>query len=510
MKTSTRLIWMLTLVVGMVMTVGGYFILHQREIVLEQSMRNEVEAHARTMQIALEAMYRAGRQHEAQELIDSMSDNPRVYAVVLFSAVGEVIKVSDQLVADEIKFPPEVRHVLETGDLAESIRVINNEEVFSILMPIRVGRARQGVFEIALPMAFIKADYARARREIALVTLLLFVIIIFVVVLVTRYSILRPIDELLRGAAALGRGKLDYRVVVPSNDHEFAQLESEFNRMANNLEEQQNNARREMEKRLKLERELRQSEHLASVGRLAAGVAHEIGTPLNVIEVRAEQLLTDPDGSPERKKRNITIIITQVERITFIVRQLLNLARPYKLQRVPIDLNALIASTMEMLETKLIASNGSNIVAEIQQRENTWVNGDKELLRQVFSNLIVNAVHAMPNGGRLWISYAQHTPEKEGNRFLAVQVSDNGTGIRPEHFPPLFDPFFTTKDVGSGIGLGLPVSRRIVEEHGGWIEAANNEHGGAIFTIHLPLAFQVAEKIAFSTSLESEKEKAIQ
>lgn len=509
MKISTRLIWMLTLVVGVVMTVGGYFILHQREIVLEQSMRNEVEAHARTLQIALEAMYRAGREHEAQELIDSMSDNPRVSAVVLFSALGDVIKVSDQLVADEIKFPPEVRHVLETGDLAESIRIINNEEVFSILMPIRVGNKRQGVFEIALPMSFIEADYARARREIALVTLLLFVIIIFVVVLVTRYSILRPIDELLRGAAALGRGNLDYRVIVPSNDHEFAQLENEFNRMANNLEEQRNNALREMEKRLKLERELRQSEHLASVGRLAAGVAHEIGTPLNVIEVRAEQVLNDQDGSLERRRRNITIIITQVERIAFIVRQLLNLARPYKLQRVPIDLNALIASTVDMLETKLKTSNGSNVIVEIEPHESTWVNGDKELLRQVFSNLIVNAVHAMPNGGKLWISYAQNKIEKDGKRFLVVQVSDNGTGIKPEHFSPLFDPFFTTKDVGSGIGLGLPVSRRIIEEHGGWIEAANNEHGGATFTIHLPVAPKIAGESAFST-LVSEKEKAIQ
>ncbi|HEY8459962.1 MAG TPA: ATP-binding protein [Blastocatellia bacterium] len=499
MKTSHRLILILTVVAGIVMIVGGYFMLRQREKALELAMRNEVRAHAVTLQIALERLYLMGNPAAAQDLIDRMSDNQRIYGVVLFSNDGRVLMASDELMDDEIKFPPEVNQALATDDAVEIIRTIDGKEVFSILAPVRVGAAREGVVEIALPMAFIKEDYARARREIVIFALLLFIAIVFVVILVTRYSVLRPVDELLRGARALGRGDLNYRLIVPANDNEFALLEREFNRMADNLEEQRNNAVREMEQRLKLERQLRHTEHLASVGRLAAGVAHEVGTPLNVIEVRAEQILQDLDDSRERRRRNATIILTQVERISNIVRQLLNLARPYNIQRGTVDLNALISSTLETLETRL---QPARIVVEFEPDREAFVSGDRELLRQVFINVIVNAIQAMPDGGRLRIDYGSEPTEKDGALFIATRVSDTGVGIEEENFPFLFDPFYTTKDVGVGVGLGLPVSRRIVEEHGGWIEAANNEDGGATFTVYL----QLAEKAIAAQAIPAENE----
>jgi signal transduction histidine kinase len=500
MKTSSRLIFILTVVAGVVMIVGGYFMLRQREKALEQAIRDEARAHAVTLQIALERLYRLGKQAAAQEMIDRMSDNQRIYGVVLFSNDGRVVMVSDELMDDEIRFPPEVNRALATDDTVETIRLIDGKEVFSILMPIRIGDLREGVFEIALPMSFIREDYAHARREIVLFALLLFIAIVFVVILVSRYSILRPVDELLRGARALGRGDLNYRLIVPANDNEFALLEREFNRMADNLEEQRNNALREMDRRLKLERQLRHSEHLASVGRLAAGVAHEIGTPLNVIEVRAEQILQDLDDSRERRRRNSKIILTQVERISNIVRQLLNLARPYNIQRMVVDLNALISSTLETLETKL---QPARIAVEFEPDRGVYISGDRELLRQVFINIIVNAIQAMPDGGRLRIDYGRELTEKDGGRFIAARISDTGIGIEEENFTFLFDPFYTTKDVGGGVGLGLPVSRRIVEEHSGWIEAANNEDGGATFSVYL----QLAENAIASTAVSAEKEE---
>jgi two-component system, NtrC family, sensor kinase len=503
MKTSARLILILTIAVGVLMSAGGYFILRQRGKALEEAMRSEVRAHAVTLQIALERLYRLGKPTDAQELIDRMSENRRIYGVVLFSNDGQVSMVSDELVADEIKFPAEVNRVLATGETVETRRVIDNQEVFSILMPITVGEEREAVFEIALPMVFIKEDYAAARREIVFFALLLFLTIIFVVIVVTRYSVRRPIDELLQGARALGRGDLNYRVIVPANDNEFAMLEREFNRMADNLEEQRNNADREMEQRLKLERQLRHTENLASVGRLAAGVAHELGTPLNVIEVRAEQILQDLDDSKDRRRRHATIILTQVERITNIVRQLLHLARPYNIQRGVVDLSDLISSTLEMLETKL---QPASIVGEFDSQRLVRISGDREFLRQVFINIIVNAIHAMPAGGRLRIEYGNDPIEKDGVRYIAVRISDTGTGIEEENFPFLFDPFYTTKEVGSGVGLGLPVSRRIIEEHKGWIDVENNRDGGATFTVYL----QLAEEGASSPGTAIEKESAVQ
>ena len=481
------------------MSVWGYFILQQRGRGLDQAMRNEVRAHAVTMQIALERLYRHDNQTEAQELIDRMSGNRRVYGVVLFANDGEVAMVSNPLVEEEIKHPPGVNRVLETGESLETIRVIHDQEVFSILMPITVDGVREGVFEIALPMVYIKEDYARARREIAVVTLLLFLTIFLVTIFVTRFSVMRPIRELLQGARALGRGDLNYRVIVPASDNEFALLEREFNRMADNLEEQRNATTSELERRVKLERQVRHNEHLVAVGRLAAGVAHEIGTPLSVIEMRAEQILKDPDDTKDRRRRNIPIILAQVERIAHIVRQLLNLARPYKINRVDVDLNNLIRTTLETLETKL---QPANVIVNFEPKCEAKVSGDRELLRQVLINLIVNAIHAMPDGGTLSIGYDAETIERDGAQFISLRVSDTGIGIEEQAFPVLWDPFYTTKEVGSGVGLGLPVSKRIIEEHGGWIEVANNPDKGVTFTVHLRLTGKLLAARANSTDEE--------
>jgi hypothetical protein len=149
MNTSARLIMLLTLMVGVVMAAGGYFFLRQREAKLEEAMRNEVRAHALTLQIALEDFYRAGRLSDAKQMIDRLSDNPKIYGVALFDEGGRTVMVSDPLVADEISYPLEARRVIATGETVELLRTIGERPVFSIIMPIRVGAARRGAFEIA-------------------------------------------------------------------------------------------------------------------------------------------------------------------------------------------------------------------------------------------------------------------------------------------------------------------------------------------------------------------------
>jgi signal transduction histidine kinase len=486
---------------GAVMIAAGYFTLRQREVVLQTAMHNEVRAHALTLQIALEDHYRAGRTKEAQQLIDGLSKNPKVYGVLLFDAGGRVAMVSDPLVAEEIRYPEEVRRVLATGETVEIARVINDQEVFSIIMPIRTGAARRDAFEIAQPMSFVKADIARARRDIGLTTLLLFATIFLVVLVVTRHSLLQPIKEMLGGARALGHGDLDYRVIVTKRSSELAELAFEINRMADKLAEQRKAAEREAERRLVLEREMRHNERLASVGRLAAGVAHEIGTPLNVIDARAKQLLSRSDASPETRQRNLTIIRSQTESITRIVRQLLDLARPYKLRREPVDLSALLDNARELIEADAVRAG---IEIEIRTGDQIEVEADRDFLRQVLLNICGNSIQAMPRGGRLRIECMGDRAAKNGRRFAAIQVSDTGEGIAPEHLPHIFEPFFTTKDVGSGTGLGLTVSRRIIEEHGGWVEAANNERGGATFTIYLPQAENWLANVSERLAPESE------
>lgn len=490
MSINTRLILLLTIAVGTVMAFASFVMLRQREAALLDAMRDEVRAHALTLQIALEQDYAAGRAADAQLLINRLGDNTKIYGVVLFDEAGRVMMLSDDLIPEEIQHPPELERVITTGEVAEFVRRVGDRDLFSIIMPVHVGSETRGAFEIAQPLSFVRTDIARTRRNWALTTALLVVTIFAVVLAVMRRSLSQPIRELLGGAAALGQGDLNYRVIVPAKGSEFARLAREFNRMADRLEEQRRSAERAAEQRLALERELRHSERLAAVGRLAAGVAHEMGAPLNVIDARAEQLLARPDAPFETRQRNLTIIRAQSERITRIVRQLLNLARPYDLRRAPVDLAALLRATVEQLGTD---AQRARVEIEVRAAEHLLVYGDQDFLRQVFLNICANAIQAMPGGGRLLVEAGGEEMEKEGQVFLLARVSDTGEGIAPESLDKIFDPFYTTKDVGSGTGLGLSVSQRIVAEHGGWIEAANQPGGGAVFTLYLPRYAGAAE-----------------
>jgi two-component system NtrC family sensor kinase len=503
MSLSTRLILLLTTAVGLVMVLAGFYLLRQRQEILARAWRNELNAHAVTLQLALEDSYRAGRISDAQRLIDHLSENPRVFSVILFDEEGRPAMLSNPLLAAEVAGRPEVRGtitgVITTGQPAELVQGRNGQEVFSVILPVRISAARRGAVEISQPADFIKADSVRARRDIALLTLALFAAIILLVIQVMRHNLLRPIKELLMGAKAVGQGDLAFRVIVPGSGNEINELAREFNRMAESLAEQRAMAERESEERLALERELRHSERLATVGRLAAGVAHEMGAPLNVIKGRVEMMRDRPEAPLEKRLRNLEIVGAQADAITGIVRQLLTLARPFHLRREPLALSSLVAGVVELLEEQ---ARQSGVSIAVNSTHDVRVDGDRTLLHQALMNLCVNALHAMEvNGGQLKIEMMNEPPAeslpaaeaRNGARFVGVRVSDTGLGIVPEHLPHVFDPFFTTKEVGKGTGLGLSVSRRIVEEHGGWIEAANRPEGGAAFTCWLPLTTAAPE-----------------
>jgi signal transduction histidine kinase len=478
MSINTKLVLLLTLAVGAVMLVGSFLALRQREAALETALGDELRAHAVTLQIALEENYEGGRIAEAQKLMDRLRENSRVYGVLLFDENGGLLSASQFETATDFRQPPELAAVLRTGEPNEFVRTIENRKFLSIILPLRLAQNKRGAIEIVKPLALIEDDIARARVNRLSTTLLLLATIFLVVYVVLRRSLSRPITALLKGARAVGGGDLSHRVAIGKNPDELAQLAREFNRMADNLAEQKRRAELESENRLNLEKELRHSERLASVGRLAAGIAHELGAPLNVIDARAEQLIEKADATREKQIKNLTIIRTQSARITRIVRQLLNLARPYNLRFDKIDLGELIKSALDEFEA------ADNLQMELTAKESLVISGDADYLQQVFVNICRNAAQAMSGGGTLKIEIVE--TRRDDKVFFAIKISDTGQGIAPENLEKIFDPFYTTKDIGEGTGLGLAVSRRIIEEHGGAIEAANNPNGGANFTIYLP------------------------
>jgi signal transduction histidine kinase len=239
-----------------------------------------------------------------------------------------------------------------------------------------------------------------------------------------------------------------------------------------------------------LAQEVQQAEKLAVVGQLAAGIAHQIGTPLNVISGSAEYLMMEW-GDEKPRPQELEIIIAQTDRITKLIQELLNFARPARMELRSLDLTELLQSVLTLTEHQ-IAKERIEVKTEFGTGLPLIV-GDANQLEQAFLNIVINAWHAMPDGGSLTLA-TRAVPGTDRHRRIGrptavgveVVIADTGMGIPPEHMPRIFDPFFSTKGVGKGTGLGLAISRRIVEDHHGSIDVESAVGRGTAFTIWLP------------------------
>jgi hypothetical protein len=236
--------------------------------------------------------------------------------------------------------------------------------------------------------------------------------------------------------------------------------------------------------RVQLEEQLQISEKMASIGLLAAGVAHEVNTPLTGISSYTQMLLQG--AQPDDPK---TRMLEKIERQTFraakIVNGLLNLARPAQVDSGPIDVNAVINDVLSLLEHQL--RNGRIQVRKELANAAPIVQGIEYKLQQVFLNLFLNARDAMPKGG--WLTIVT----RDGASEATIEVADTGLGIPPDHLSRIYDPFFTTKEIGRGTGLGLSITYGILQEHGGNITCESKVGQGTRFTLTLPMASSRAE-----------------
>jgi signal transduction histidine kinase len=235
---------------------------------------------------------------------------------------------------------------------------------------------------------------------------------------------------------------------------------------------------------------MKERDRLAALGEMAAGLAHEIRNPLGAIK-GAAQLLVDADGKPvpvQDGTEFLSIIVEEVNRLNRVVTQFLDYARPYKGDAAEIDLNDVVRRTLHLVEGQ---DDSRKVTFDVRLADDLpRVRGDAEQLRQVFLNLGLNAVQAMRDGGTLQVSTGRRASRRRGEpgAFVEVRFHDTGPGISREHMKNLFIPFFTTKEKGTG--LGLPISQRIVTQHGGIIEVRSEpqKRRGTTFTVVLPVA----------------------
>ncbi|MDV2496216.1 MAG: ATP-binding protein [bacterium] len=234
------------------------------------------------------------------------------------------------------------------------------------------------------------------------------------------------------------------------------------------------------------------AEKMAAVGRLTAGVSHEVLNPLTTINLVLQRLLDDPDIDPLLAE-DLRGIEEQADRIVKVSQGLLSFSRQGKPERCPIELNEVVTKTLTLLEYDLKLQN---IDVEMNLAEDLpLILADEDQLQQVILNLLTNARDVMPKGGRLVLSTAEVEPLfADRERAVELRVEDTGPGIPPEHMDKLFEPFFTTKPEGGGTGLGLSICQGIIESHGGVIRAENVPGGGAAFIVHLNMEGEHAEQ----------------
>ncbi len=226
-----------------------------------------------------------------------------------------------------------------------------------------------------------------------------------------------------------------------------------------------------------IQEQLRKTERIAELGTLASGMAHEIGTPMNVILGRAEYLLQRT--ADEGMKKGLATIVTQIERITKVMNQLLAFARRKTPERRAVDLGEIVEDSLEMFQERIAHSRIT--VEKAIEADIPSVQADRDQLIQVLINLMVNSLHAMPDGGTLRLSLNRE------RGHVCLGVSDTGHGMPEETRSKVFEPFFTTKDFGKGTGLGLTVAKGIIEEHGGTITVESVVGKGSTFWIRLPV-----------------------
>ncbi|MEI9479943.1 MAG: ATP-binding protein, partial [Deltaproteobacteria bacterium] len=335
--------------------------------------------------------------------------------------------------------------------------------------------------------SFVEDDIRKAEWDIFLTIFILTGATVGMILFVTRRWITLPIAQLMDGIKNLSKGNLDTQIDLKRGD-EFSALARTFNQLAINLKTAQEKIIQQAETRLQLERELRQSEKLAIVGQLASGLAHDIGTPLNIISGRAELIKRKLEEKEEAQK-DLNIIVQQTERITKIIQQLLGFVRKKRPEQKPLNVGLLLETTLEFFDY-LIQKQGVKVVKEVETPLPPVI-GDLDQLNQVFSNLFLNAIQAMPQGGTLRLSVSPKWISKEGlnereRLYIEVGIEDTGMGMGKEVLENIFNPFFTTKEGDKGTGLGLTVSQGIVEDHEGWINVESEVGTGSVFKVYLP------------------------
>ena len=472
-----RLTWKLTFAMaGSVLVVLGLnaVVRVRRQVAhFERDVRNDHRVLGRTISGAAALIYRTVGEQSALDLVEDA--NEREGHVL----IRWVWLESAAVVAGGVRAEQSSMRARESGEDIDSIYTY---------VPVDVPGPGRAAIELRESLALERAYVHTTIRDAATTTGILVIVCSSLALGLGFAFVGRPVSRLVEQAHRIGLGDLSVRLGARWRD-EIGELALEMDAMCDRLAGARDRIASETEARIQALEQLRHADRLMTVGKLAAGVAHELGTPLNVIGGHA-QLILDAYPLPSAAHEGASVIAAQADRMTAIMRQLLDFARHGSHRKASADLRSVVCETVDLLSS--LARKRGVVLTLSEPSEPVACEVDRGQIQQALANLVVNGIHAMPRGGnlRVTLEHVRRRPPDDVGRveaiYACIAVEDEGTGMSAAVLSRIFEPFFTTKNVGEGTGLGLSVTYGIVGEHGGWIDVESEEGRGSLFAVYLP------------------------
>ena len=487
MKLAAKLIAVTILAVLAVFAVRGYQNARRQMALAESDARENAWLVGRALRPALVDVWRREGEQRALEVLSYARERVRLASRWDLRFIS--LSIHERQDSEPLAPRAQMAGVWQGDEITLMVPVSGTERLVTYL-PIQVAGRQVGALEISGPLTAREERFRAEIGQIVQRTGLGALVAILSITVVGFMFVGRPMRRLVDKARRIGAGDLTGPLAMRQHD-EIGVLAHEMNEMCDRLRAAQQRLADETEQRLAAGEQLRHADRLSTVGKLASGVAHELGTPLNVVSGRAKMIVRGQAIGPAVVESAQTIV-EQSERMTQIIKQLLGFARRRQPQRKQESLRALAERTLALL--RQMAEKAGISFAALDGAPGPIVEVDVSMVEQALTNLVVNAIQAMPTGGsirvRVGVEAASPPADLGGTQaeYACVHVEDQGVGMTPDQMAHVFEPFFTTKEVGEGTGLGLSVAYGIVRDHGGWIGVASEPNQGSRFSIYLPLA----------------------
>ncbi len=441
------------------------FLYSQSEKALLTELENQTAELSKAIQVGVEEVTSRGRTDEMRlQTYLKKLNSKGVKEISIISNADEIIASTNPMKVGEQVGPTKKERIIK-AELGEPVS--KEGKVYNVILPVVAGNEHYGYIHLKINIDdFSEILASHAIKRIVATSLVFGLGIVLAVFLSLMYT--RPIHNVVNAARSVATGDLTPELTTNRKD-EIGELTHTFNYMVQKLREER-----------ALEEKLREAEHLSGIAQLAKSIAHEIRNPLNFISLSIDHLKKKyiPQGDEEKEKFEslITSIKHEIQRLNKLVGDFLDYGKPLRLSLQDADIGILIHEVLELVWAK---AEKDGIKIHYQNGELPNISVDPELIKSCIFNVVLNAFQAMPDGGDLTVL------TRTSNGKAHIIIEDTGVGVSKENLQKLFDPFFSTKS--TGLGLGLAMTKRVVEEHGGKVDFQSAEGKGSTITISLPV-----------------------